>query len=1092
MTVKRMFMKVCGILLVIVVLIAITPAGQVQAQTGDGDITISIKDLQGNNIAPGDHVKGDLWGVSQPTGGGGYTWHHMYKDAVDVGGVASVTWTYAEINAEVGLDSNSFYFAVNAWGGNPWANTQISSPTGLWDTFMLYGPSESAVSWEVRVITADVFPAHNTSSGVYYDLDLNGVTYTDSWANVNVTYQSCPVDVQPVISMETKTYMVGQGYSFSFNDVEGLLTITNTGTGFDQTYSAREDGEGGYIQELDTLGDGVVSYDDTNKQLVVDIDYASLGLIEGATYFVKPGFKMALDNPSYSTYSDLAASATPGYVGHTLDPLEVVAPVHNVNSGVGYFTIQDAIDAAADGDTIKVGPGTYDEYIELNKPNITVQSTDGADTTILDVPDGHLTTGVKVLANMGTVTFDGFTVKDFTENGIVQGMSAHEGTTFHVLNNKVIPAADYLRNGIQVTGDGSTVIGNFVEGAYLTTDWASTAIGVVNASNVLVQDNEVSGAVNGVDTGIAVYTWGDVTVTGNQVINNKIYNADYPLTVEAYDGGTTSDVDLHKNHVTNYDVPLLAEPWPDDSYHIPGVAVENVDASQNWWGSKYGPMSPIEGEATIIKWCANEACTEFLPDDNNVIENSGNVNVPGGIQINVPGITILLADGTVIQNDSPCFVINADNTKITTASLGGAKCVPTDGSNGIDVEDGLTDIIIEGIEIDGSGQDTGDGIHFAGGITDVILRDNLIHDLDDDGVDFTAAPAGTVQVQGNLFKDNGGFGLNATADLDVTYNAWGDVDGPVSGTDLPAIVTSYDPWTHVDLAMESSGTDVTDEVREGETITYTIKANLQKATGADFKLSFNPALVEVSGTTLGTIFTEPAVSGGQVIEYDNVAGEIHFAGVPVGGAEQSGKDLTLFTVTFTGKAAGVSGLNFGEDDFGMSPPSGPSNNIYAAALVDGSATVRNHYTVTGTVSMQGRTVRSGIEVTLTTNTGIAWGPFQATSTAPISDNVSMTKVVENEYQVTIEQDRYLDVVLASGKLVNVTADVNLNPLELFGGDVVDDEIIDVSDASLIGANYYGTGAADANFDGIVNIFDLALVGGNYGLTSATAYAGWTP
>jgi hypothetical protein len=103
-------------------------------------------------------------------------------------------------------------------------------------------------------------------------------------------------------------------------------------------------------------------------------------------------------------------------------------------------------------------------------------------------------------------------------------------------------------------------------------------------------------------------------------------------------------------------------------------------------------------------------------------------------------------------------------------------------------------------------------------------------------------------------------------------------------------------------------------------------------------------------------------------------------------------------------------------------------------------------------------------------------------------------VVENEYQITIEQDRYLDLVTASGKLLDVTADMVLNPIELFGGDVNNSDAISLDDASIVGGDYYETGDidGDANFDDIVNIFDLALVGGNYGLESATAYDTWTP
>jgi len=72
--------------------------------SGTGNITVNIKDLQGNDIAIGDHVSGDLWGVSQPKGGGDDTWLHMKKNAVLVGGVSSVTWTTSEIEAEVNCE----------------------------------------------------------------------------------------------------------------------------------------------------------------------------------------------------------------------------------------------------------------------------------------------------------------------------------------------------------------------------------------------------------------------------------------------------------------------------------------------------------------------------------------------------------------------------------------------------------------------------------------------------------------------------------------------------------------------------------------------------------------------------------------------------------------------------------------------------------------------------------------------------------------------------------------------------------------------------------------------------------------------------
>lgn len=311
--------------LLTMMVLVVFAVGETIAQTGAGDITIYFKDLQGNDISVGQDVRGEVWGVSQPKGGGSYTWHYMHKDAVNVGGVATATWTQAEIDAEIDLTANNFWFVLTAWGGDPAANTQVETPSGLYGQFMLYDPTLPAYSVEMRTITEGGFPGYAFSffpstRGVFYELDLTGVSYVDIWAAVNITYKDCPHHYQPVITAVKKASMESEGYSFSFNAVDELLTITNTATGFDETYSAREDGEGGYFLELEYLGDGAVSYNAETQQLFVTIDYDAFGLSDGETFFVLPEFQMDLDNPNYGSYSDLTAYASFGYVTHALNP----------------------------------------------------------------------------------------------------------------------------------------------------------------------------------------------------------------------------------------------------------------------------------------------------------------------------------------------------------------------------------------------------------------------------------------------------------------------------------------------------------------------------------------------------------------------------------------------------------------------------------------------------------------------------------------------------------------------------------------------------------------------------------------------------
>jgi hypothetical protein len=159
--------------------------------------------------------------------------------------------------------------------------------------------------------------------------------------------------------------------------------------------------------------------------------------------------------------------------------------------------------------------------------------------------------------------------------------------------------------------------------------------------------------------------------------------------------------------------------------------------------------------------------------------------------------------------------------------------------------------------------------------------------------------------------------------------------------------------------------------------------------------------------------------------------------------------------------------------------------------------VLGDFDVTGTISMQGRTVRSGVPLTLTDVNGApVYGPFTDDSGPELAFNVLFSPVNGGIYEITTLQPRYLNVTADLNKQFLVNSAYEIEPLELQGGNAIwTDNDIDINDASLVGAQYGWTGNtstqdADVNFDDKVNIQDLALVGGNFDLDSATAYADW--
>jgi hypothetical protein len=154
--------------------------------------------------------------------------------------------------------------------------------------------------------------------------------------------------------------------------------------------------------------------------------------------------------------------------------------------------------------------------------------------------------------------------------------------------------------------------------------------------------------------------------------------------------------------------------------------------------------------------------------------------------------------------------------------------------------------------------------------------------------------------------------------------------------------------------------------------------------------------------------------------------------------------------------------------------------------------------------MQGRTVRSGVPLTLTDVDGDpTYGPHSTISTTDLAFNVLFEGVNGSIYRITTLQPRYLNVTADLDKQFLVNGDYEIESLELKGGNAFwreDDEgtwvynnVINIGDASKVGTNYNQSPFdedADVNFDGKVNIQDLALVGGNFDLDSEEAYEDW--
>jgi hypothetical protein len=213
-----------------------------------------------------------------------------------------------------------------------------------------------------------------------------------------------------------------------------------------------------------------------------------------------------------------------------------------------YATIQAAITDALPGNVIKVGPGVYREQLRITNSDLTIESTDGADSTTIYY-DGYFVVEILSASTTGklgvNVTLDGFTITSSGSWGSgVSGESNQFGiyvrgvSGFTIKNNKFI---DIQKEGIMVYSENGAITSGTIDhntfiGMREHSHLYRSAIGVQgysgNAiSGVTISDNTISGygtPVNGVDaSGIKLADTGagavtDITVSGNVISDSYI------------------------------------------------------------------------------------------------------------------------------------------------------------------------------------------------------------------------------------------------------------------------------------------------------------------------------------------------------------------------------------------------------------------------------------------------------------------------------------------------------------------------------------------------------------------------------------------
>jgi len=204
-------------------------------------------------------------------------------------------------------------------------------------------------------------------------------------------------------------------------------------------------------------------------------------------------------------------------------------PAHNMNTGLGYDTIQGAIDAneTIDGHVIFVEAGTYYENVLVNKTVSLVGES--RENTLVD-GDG---TGSVISITTNNVVIDGFTVSSSGSDAVFEhscGVYVDEVLNVTIKNNEITDNKHGIgfwesSNGVVSGNDVSNNVdgiylwyssNNMISGNNITSHTLYDGIYLSESSSNVVSGNNI--ASNGY--GIHLYESSNCTVSGNNIANN--------------------------------------------------------------------------------------------------------------------------------------------------------------------------------------------------------------------------------------------------------------------------------------------------------------------------------------------------------------------------------------------------------------------------------------------------------------------------------------------------------------------------------------------------------------------------------------------
>jgi hypothetical protein len=187
-----------------------------------------------------------------------------------------------------------------------------------------------------------------------------------------------------------------------------------------------------------------------------------------------------------------------------------------------FATIQSAIDAAADGDVVLVGPGTYAERIDFLHKDITVESASGAAATTIDGGGGGVV--VKIATDPAeTPILRGFTIRNGGDGADDGGIDTSGGPA--LIERNVVTGNTFCDGGaIEASFSAATILDNTISSnrqVGCSGGSGGGGVSIRGAGTVQLLGNVIDGNAHGSwGGGVAVFAGGSARIERNVIRNN--------------------------------------------------------------------------------------------------------------------------------------------------------------------------------------------------------------------------------------------------------------------------------------------------------------------------------------------------------------------------------------------------------------------------------------------------------------------------------------------------------------------------------------------------------------------------------------------